>query len=190
MNVAQAGKRTNNPAKEYFQNVFGITACFPRYDLAGLLGACATPSVQHEGNVEQDSSVAETAGCKRIRSQSLISSTSVIYSTPCVRIGFTRRGMMADRTEGRRPVKIDKDLLAILCCPDTKQDVSLADAALIDKLNEAVSRGQLRNRANKPVTESLDGGLIRGDRKMLYPIREDIPVMLIEEGIPLEGMIE
>jgi uncharacterized protein YbaR (Trm112 family) len=24
---------------------------------------------------------------------------------------------------------------------------------------------------------------------MLYPIREDIPVMLIEEGIPLEGII-
>jgi uncharacterized protein YbaR (Trm112 family) len=37
--------------------------------------------------------------------------------------------------------------------------------------------------------EPLDGGLIRGDRKMLYPIREDIPVMLIEEGIPLEGTI-
>jgi uncharacterized protein YbaR (Trm112 family) len=56
-------------------------------------------------------------------------------------------------------------------------------------LNEAVSRGQLKNKASKPVTELLDGGLIRSDRKMLYPIREDIPVMLIEEGIPLEGMI-
>ena len=96
---------------------------------------------------------------------------------------------MAERTEARRPVNIDKDLLAILCCPDTKQDVSLADEALIAKLNKAVSLGQLKNRANKPVTEPLDGGLIRGDRKMLYPIREDIPVMLIEEGIPLEGMI-
>ena len=96
---------------------------------------------------------------------------------------------MADRTESRRPVNIDKDLLAILCCPDTKQDVSLADEALIAKLNEAVSRGKLKNKSNKPITESLDGGLIRGDRKILYPIREDIPVMLIEEGIPLEGMI-
>jgi uncharacterized protein YbaR (Trm112 family) len=56
-------------------------------------------------------------------------------------------------------------------------------------LNEAVSLGQLKNKASKPVTEPLDGGLIRSDRKMLYPIREDIPVMLIEEGIPLEGMI-
>jgi len=96
---------------------------------------------------------------------------------------------MAERTEARRPATIDKDLLAILCCPDTKQDVSLAEAELIKRLNEAVSHGQLKNRANKLVTESLDGGLIRSDRKILYPIREDIPVMLIEEGIPLEGII-
>jgi uncharacterized protein YbaR (Trm112 family) len=96
---------------------------------------------------------------------------------------------MAERTEGKHPVNIDKDLLAILCCPDTKQDVNLADEALIAKLNEAMSRGQLKNKGNKPVTEPLDGGLIRSDRKILYPIREDIPVMLIEEGIPLEGMI-
>jgi uncharacterized protein len=96
---------------------------------------------------------------------------------------------MVERIETRRPVNIDKDLLAILCCPDTKQEVSLADEALIAKLNEAVSRGQLKNRANKPITEPLDGGLIRVDRKVLYPIREDIPVMLIEEGLLLEGMI-
>jgi len=96
---------------------------------------------------------------------------------------------MAERSAARRPVNIDKDLLAILCCPDTKQDVNLADEALIATLNEAMSRGQLKNKGNKPVTEPLDGGLIRSDRKILYPIREDIPVMLIEEGIPLEGMI-
>jgi uncharacterized protein YbaR (Trm112 family) len=67
--------------------------------------------------------------------------------------------------------------------------VSLADQALIAKLNEAIRGGQLKNKVNKPVTEPLDGGLIRSDRKILYPIREDIPVMLIEEGIPLEGII-
>ena len=96
---------------------------------------------------------------------------------------------MAEHTQARRPVNIDKDLLAILCCPDTKQEVSLADESLIAKLNEAVSRGQLKNKASKPIGEPLDGGLIRSDRKILYPIREDIPVMLIEEGIPLEGLV-
>ncbi|MCG3777567.1 MAG: hypothetical protein JW388_0261 [Nitrospira sp.] len=94
---------------------------------------------------------------------------------------------MAEHAAAHSPATIDKDLLAILCCPDTKQDVSLADAALIATLNEGVSRGQLKNKANKPVTEPLDGGLIRSDRTMLYPIRQNIPVMLIEEGIPLQA---
>lgn len=83
-------------------------------------------------------------------------------------------------------MSIDKDLLAILCCPDTKQPVTIADVTLIKKLNEAVARGGLKNQGKKSVTEPLDSGLVRADQKILYPIRENIPVMLIEEGIPLD----
>ncbi|MBK9111258.1 MAG: hypothetical protein IPM88_06125 [Nitrospira sp.] len=86
----------------------------------------------------------------------------------------------------RKKVNLDKDLLAILCCPETKQAVALADEQLIQKVNGAIERGALKNKAHKPVTEKLDGGLIRSDNKILYPVREDIPVMLIDEGIPLE----
>ena len=95
---------------------------------------------------------------------------------------------MVEPSGTKGPVHIDKDLLAILCCPETKLDVSLADDALISKINDAISQGILKNKGQKPVTELLDGGLIRSDRKILYPIREDIPVMLIEEGIPLDGI--
>ncbi len=84
-----------------------------------------------------------------------------------------------------KKVNLDKDLLAILCCPETKQAVILADDVLIQKVNGAIERGALKNKADKPVTERLDGGLIRSDLQVLYPIREDIPVMLIDEGIPL-----
>ena len=85
-----------------------------------------------------------------------------------------------------KKVNLDKDLLAILCCPETKQAVAPADEQLIQKVNGAIERGALKNKAHKPVTEKLDGGLIRSDNKILYPVREDIPVMLIDEGIPLE----
>lgn len=95
---------------------------------------------------------------------------------------------MAEGADTGRPVNIDKDLLAILCCPETKQGVELADAGIIQRLNEAAKLGTLKNRGKKAVTERLDGGLIRADKKILYPIREDIPVMLIEEGIPLEEL--
>lgn len=87
--------------------------------------------------------------------------------------------------EGPKQVNLDKDLLAILCCPDTKQAVALADEGVIQKLNVAIEKGLLKNKADKPVTEKLDGGLIRSDQQILYPVRENIPVMLIDEGIPL-----
>ncbi|MEK6525528.1 MAG: hypothetical protein AABZ22_01510, partial [Nitrospirota bacterium] len=97
-------------------------------------------------------------------------------------------GVMAETKDFSGKVNIDQELLAILCCPETKQDVALADDALIARLNDRIAKRELKNKAGQPVSERLDGGLIRADKKFLYPIREDIPVMLIEEGIPIEGL--
>jgi uncharacterized protein len=82
---------------------------------------------------------------------------------------------------------IDPELLKILCCPETHQEVRLAEAAVIDKLNGQIAAGTLRNRAGQPVQEKIDGGLVRTDGRYLYPIRRDIPVMLVDEGIPPAG---
>jgi uncharacterized protein YbaR (Trm112 family) len=81
---------------------------------------------------------------------------------------------------------LDPRLLEILCCPETKQDVSPAPESLVADLNNRVAEGKLLNRAGRVVQEKLDGGLLRADGKVLYPVREDIPVMLIEEAIPLD----
>ena len=80
---------------------------------------------------------------------------------------------------------IDPELLKILCCPETHQEVRLAEAAIIDKLNEQIAAGTLGNRVGQPVQEKIEGGLIRADGRYLYPIRRNIPVMLVDEGIPL-----
>ena len=82
---------------------------------------------------------------------------------------------------------IDPDLLKILCCPETHQELHLAEPAVIDELNRQVSAGALKNRAGQSVPEKIEGGLIRADRKYLYPIRRNIPLMLVDEGIPLPG---
>jgi uncharacterized protein YbaR (Trm112 family) len=84
---------------------------------------------------------------------------------------------------------MDKELLDMLCCPETKQDVSLAEPALIETLNGKIGTGGLKNRGGEILKEKLDSGLIRADRKYLYPVREDIPIMLIDEAIPLAGLI-
>ena len=44
---------------------------------------------------------------------------------------------------------LDPRLLEILCCPETKQDVSPAPDALVDRLNDAVAEGKLLNRAGR-----------------------------------------
>jgi uncharacterized protein len=82
---------------------------------------------------------------------------------------------------------IDADLLKILCCPETHQEVRLAEPAVVEKLNAQIAACSLRNRAGQPVQEKIEGGLLRADGKFLYPIRRDIPVMLVDEAIPLVG---
>ena len=82
---------------------------------------------------------------------------------------------------------IDQQLLDILACPETREAVSLADDALIDSLNRKIEAGQLVNRGGEKVTEPINGGLVRQDGRYLYVIRNDIPIMLVEQGIPLEG---
>ena len=69
---------------------------------------------------------------------------------------------------------------------DVHSDSTYVVNCFRDRWWEAWLANGWRNKAKKPVTEKLDGGLIRADNKILYPIREDIPVMLIDEGIPLD----
>jgi len=96
---------------------------------------------------------------------------------------------MEPARESPAKVNIDKDLLSILCCPETKQDVALAPESVIAGINDRIVKGEVKNKAGQVVTERMDGGLLRADKKILYPIREDIPVMLIDEGIPMEGLL-
>ncbi len=84
---------------------------------------------------------------------------------------------------------IKKELLDILCCPETQQGLFLAEVRLIEKINQRVEKGHVKNRAGEVLTQKIEAGLIRTDKKYLYPVRNDIPVMLLDEAIPLDGIL-
>ena len=83
---------------------------------------------------------------------------------------------------------IDAELLEILVCPETKQPVALADSGRLSALNEKISQGVVRNRGGDVVSQPLDAGLLRTDGRVIYPVVDDIPVMLIDESIELDGL--
>ena len=80
---------------------------------------------------------------------------------------------------------IDPELLALLVCPETHQDVALATPGEIALLNEAIRAGRVRTVGESTVVEPVEGALIRQDRAVAYPVRDDIPVMLVAEGLAI-----
>jgi uncharacterized protein YbaR (Trm112 family) len=80
--------------------------------------------------------------------------------------------------------------LAMLRCPNDRSTLRLAEAALVARLNVAIAANRLQNQAGEPVERPIDGGLIRAAGDLLYPIVDQIPVMLFDEAIPLAQLDE
>ena len=80
---------------------------------------------------------------------------------------------------------IEADLFKILCCPETRQSLAPADVATVARLNERIAARSLKNRGGKAVTQPCDGGLLREDGQVVYPIRQGIPILLIAESMAI-----
>ena len=83
---------------------------------------------------------------------------------------------------------VNPELLEILVCPETKQGLSMADADTLGRVNEAVEGKTLQNQGGDRVKDRIEEGLVREDGKVLYPVMDDIPVMLLDEAIRLDTL--
>ena len=80
---------------------------------------------------------------------------------------------------------LDPEFVKILVCPDNRTPVRIASEQEITNLNQKIEEGSLQNIGGRKVNDKLDGGLIREAGDRLYPVRKNIPVMLVEESIKL-----
>ena len=81
---------------------------------------------------------------------------------------------------------ISKELLDILCCPKTRVALKELTAEQIKNINRDISKKTIHYADGKPVDKQLEEGLITEDNKIIYRIDEEIPIMLIDMGIPAE----
>ena len=85
---------------------------------------------------------------------------------------------------------ISQQLLDILCCPETKVPVVMLPEDRLAKVNERISAGGVQRADGEAVEEPLQEGLITEDGKTIYRIKDDVPIMLVEEGIPTDQLGE
>ena len=83
---------------------------------------------------------------------------------------------------------MDKRLLAILRCPVTHKELSLARSGVLNEVNAAIEAGKLSNRDGRQLEARLDEALVTDDGKVLYPVANGIPVLLEGESVNMEQL--
>jgi len=78
--------------------------------------------------------------------------------------------------------------LEFLVCPQNHMRLQTAEAVLIERLNRAIAVGKVTNAAGHSVEKPIDDGLIREDGQVLYPIVDEIPILLAEEAIGVDQL--
>jgi len=78
---------------------------------------------------------------------------------------------------------MDRKLLDLLVCPITRQPLQLLDTARLSALNAAIADGVIRRADGSAQTGHITAALLTRDRKTIYRIDDDIPVLLPEEAI-------
>ena len=78
---------------------------------------------------------------------------------------------------------IDGKLLEILCCPVSKTPLTRLTPNRLKALNAAISAGEVQYVRGEQVEQPLREALITEDSKVIYPVVDDIPILLEERGI-------
>ena len=78
---------------------------------------------------------------------------------------------------------IDGKLLEILCCPVSKTPLTRLSSSRLNALNKAIAAGEAQSVTGETINQALQEALITEDSNVIYPVIDDIPILLEERGI-------
>lgn len=78
---------------------------------------------------------------------------------------------------------IDGKLLEILCCPVSKIPLIRVSGSRLKALNKAIADGEVQTVRGDKVDKPLREALVTEDSKVIYPVIDDIPILLEDRAI-------
>ena len=84
---------------------------------------------------------------------------------------------------------MDPNLLNIICCPVTREKLSIATSKQLEFINTEIANSVLKKLDGSIAENPQSKALINATKTLLYPIEEDIPILLENEAIELKGMV-
>ena len=94
-----------------------------------------------------------------------------------------------DRTWRRRHGMTDQEsIVEMLQCPVTSSPLSKASCSMIESINQQIGSGVIRDRSGNEVTVSLDAGFVNEDQSVLYPVRQGIIILSVDQAIETQQL--
>ena len=84
---------------------------------------------------------------------------------------------------------MNSNLLSIICCPITREKLSIATPKQLALINAEIANRTLKKLDGSIAEKPQSKALINATKTLLYPIEEDIPILLENKAVNVKGIV-